>query len=93
MSDFASVIAKIQHQCATRGARSIRGLSRVFKQLDSYDGNKKVDRDEFFTGMNEFGCELTREEADMIFAKWDEDGSGNLNFDEFLKGIRNEMSP
>ena len=26
-------------------------------------------------------------------AKFDEDGSGNLNFDEFVKGIRGDMSP
>ena len=24
--------------------------------------------------------------------KWDEDCSGNLNFDEFLKGVRGELS-
>ena len=93
MPDFAAAMAKIQHQCATRGARSIRGLSRVFNQLDSYDGNKKVDLEEFFIGMNEFGCDLSREECAMIFSRWDEDGSGSLNFDEFLKGVRNEMSP
>ena len=43
--------------------------------------------------MKEFGCELTHEEVDIIFAKWDEDDSGNLNFDEFLKEFRYEMSP
>jgi hypothetical protein len=30
------------------------GLSRVFKTMDN-DGNKKLDKDEFYYGLNEIG--------------------------------------
>ena len=74
-----------------RGARTIRGLGRVFKAMDT-DGNRKVDAQEFFVGLNECGCELSKDETDSVLAHFDTDGDGNVNFDEFLKGIRGEMS-
>ena len=77
---------------AARGARSIAGLSRTFKQLDSYDGNKKVDADEMHTGLNEAGCDVSLAEVQCLMDKWDEDGSGSLNFEEFLKGVRGTLS-
>ena len=91
--DYAATLAKVRAQLAARGARSISGLSRTFKQLDSYDGNKKVDADEMHIGLNEAGCEISKAEVQCLMAKWDEDCSGNLNFDEFLKGIRGTLSP
>ena len=43
MSDFETVLAKVKAQLLARGCRSISGFSRTFKQLDSFDGNKKVE--------------------------------------------------
>ena len=43
-----------------RGASTIRSLARVFKSLDSYDGNRKVDASEFFIGLQEVGVKLTK---------------------------------
>ena len=48
-----------------RGASTIRSLARVFKSLDSYDGNRKVDTSEFFIGLQEVGVKLTRQESDV----------------------------
>ena len=92
MADYQETLTKVRAQLAARGARSIRGLSRTFKQLDSYDGNKKVDAEEMHIGLNEAGCEISKEEVQCLMDKWDEDCSGNLNFDEFLKGIRGTLS-
>ena len=62
---FALVLDKLRSQLNERGAKTIRGLGRVFRGLDSYDGNKKVDKSEFFVGLNEIGCELSQKEADV----------------------------
>ena len=43
----------------TRGSSGIKGISRVFRQLDSYDGNKQVDKEEFRVGMSECGIDLS----------------------------------
>jgi hypothetical protein len=52
------VLAEVKEQLSKRGAKGIRGLGRTFRQLDSYDGNKKVDRQEFAIGLGEAGCQL-----------------------------------
>lgn len=39
---------------AARGAKTVRGLGRVFNACDT-DGNRKLDAQEFFHGLNECG--------------------------------------
>ncbi len=51
----------------SRGAKTIRGLGRVFRTFDSYDGNKKIDRQEFYVGLCEMGVEVSRNEANVKF--------------------------
>lgn len=77
---------------AARGAKTIRGLGRVFKTMDD-SGNRKVDAQEFFVGLNECGCSLTKEETDALLSAFDTDHDGNVNFDEFLVGLRGSMNP
>jgi len=38
-----------------RGINTIRTLGKTFRSLDSFDGNRKVDRDEFYIGLKENG--------------------------------------
>ena len=71
-----------------RGAKTIRSLGRTFRALDSFDGNKKIDREEFLTGLRENGVELTKPEAEILFDFFDKDRDGTVSFDEFLVGIR-----
>lgn len=51
---------KVKAALAKRGSTSIRGLARTFRALDSYDGNKRVDREEFNIGLKENGVFLTK---------------------------------
>ncbi len=72
----------------SRGANSIAGLGRVFKAMDSFDGNKKVDKNEFVVGLKEYGLNLSKDETEALLKILDKDNDGKLNFDEFLEGIR-----
>lgn len=74
-----------------RGARTIRGLGRVFKAIDA-DGNRRIDAQEFFVGLNECGCTLDKTETDLLLAHFDTDQDGTVNFDEFLVGLRGTMN-
>jgi hypothetical protein len=40
-------------------------LGRSFKIIDSYDGNRRIDSQEFYTGLCEFGVKLTKAESDV----------------------------
>ena len=83
---------RLRQQLAARGAKTIRGLGRTFRQLDSYDGNRKVDAQEFFVGMKETGLDITKQEAECLLQYFDTDGDGCMNFDEFLVGVRGRLN-
>jgi hypothetical protein len=59
----------LREQLTARGATSIRGLGRSFKLFDSYNGNRKVDSQEFFVGLQENGVKITKAEADVSSGK------------------------
>ncbi len=86
--NVVAIMEKVREQFAKRGARTIRGLGRAFRLMDSYDGNRKVDAQEFFVGMQEAGIQITKVEADALMSYFDTDGDGHINYDEFLVGIR-----
>ena len=62
---YCLVLDRLRQQLNARGATTIRGLGRSFKCLDSYDGNRKVDSQEFFVGLQENGVKITKAESDV----------------------------
>ena len=82
----------MKQQLRKRGAKEFRGIARVFRNMDSFDGNKKLDPDEFFSGLREIGCDITEEEAQNLMNFLDKDGDGTISLDEFLIGIRGKLN-
>ena len=60
---MCKVLEKMKAQINSRGAKTIRGLGRVFRNFDSFDGNHKVDTQEFFSGLREIQVDVTEAEA------------------------------
>ena len=60
------VVMKVKKALEARGSKTIRALGRTFRLLDSYDRNRKVDKDEFFVGLQENGVKLDRNEANVF---------------------------
>jgi len=52
------------------------------------DGNKKLNLEEFKTGLEEIELELSEDEINEIFKKFDTDEDENISVDEFIVGIR-----
>ena len=82
----------INNLCIFIGTKTIAGLGRTFRALDSYDGNKKVDSEEFKVGLRENGADLTDKEAMTLLDFFDKDENGHVDFDEFLVGIRGQLN-
>lgn len=87
-----SVLSYVRETLGKRGARTVRGLGRVFRQMDSYDGNRRVDRDEFAVGLRECGVSLNNQQLAGLFDYFDKDKDGTIIFDEFLVGIRGSLN-
>ena len=52
------------------------------------NGSKSLDLYEFTKGLNDYGLAVDMEEAQQLFEAFDKDGSGTVDFDEFLKNLR-----
>lgn len=70
---------------------AIRGIGRVFRILDD-NRNRQVDFNELLWGLKDFGIMLTEEEAKTLLTKFDKDGSGSVDFDEFIRVLRGDLS-
>ena len=67
-------------------------FNRTFKALNSYDWNRKVDREEFLVGLRENGVDIDAGEASTLLDYFDKDRDGCVNIDEFMIGIRGELN-
>ena len=70
-----------------RGNHAIRGLGRVFRNMDD-NGNHKLDLNDFRFGMQDYGISLSKEESLALMKRFDRDGDGMVNYDEFLRFLR-----
>ena len=92
MSDVLKLLENMKQQLKKRGAQEFRGLARVFRNMDSFDSNHKVDAEEFFSGLREIGCEVSTGDADVLMKFLDKDGDGRVSLTEFLIGVRGTLN-
>lgn len=52
------------------------------------NSNRSLDLKEFLKGLNDYGISIDKEEATVVFQHFDRDGSGTIDFDEFLIALR-----
>lgn len=80
-------LEKLRLMCLARGVTGIIGIGRLFRIMDD-DGSRKLNMDEFRKGVAEAGCDLTEQEIQSLFATFDADKTGSIDYDEFLRGLR-----
>lgn len=52
------------------------------------DNNRSLDLKEFLKGLNDYGILIEKQEATALFQRFDRDGNGTIDFDEFLITLR-----
>ncbi len=75
----------------SRGGLGLRNLKRTLNQFD-YNGNRKLDATEFEQALASFGLFPKKVELQALMKFYDVDGDGNVSYEEFLSGLRDELS-
>lgn len=87
-----SVMGQLRNAIARRGGlNGIRSLGRVFRIIDD-SGNMQLTRDEVKFGLLDFGLDFSDSKMELVLDAFDRNGDGNINYDEFLRGLRGKMN-
>ena len=73
-------LVRLKSLLKSRGAGGIISLKRVFKLMDG-NCSGHLDKEEFKRGMLELSLQLTDTEMNTLFAVFDKDKSGTIDFD------------
>jgi calcyphosin len=71
-----------------KGPRELRGFARPFNVIATYNGSRKLDKQQFYFGLKDYGVVITKREAEVLLDTLDTDEDGTINFDELLFQIR-----
>lgn len=80
------------HCLKSRGCAGIKSFGSVFRMMDD-SADRRLDFREFIDGCRGRGIhKMTDQELKEVFATFDKDGSGTIDFEEFLRAIRPKMN-
>ena len=85
------LVKVFRQKILSRGAKGIIGLQRIFKIMDD-DNSKSLNRQEFEKACREFKMQMTSEDMGILFAAFDINRDGTIQYDEFLRIIRGELN-
>ena len=85
------LLDKFRKKLLERGGKGIIGLARQFKIFDD-NNSKSLDCTEFSKAIRDFRIDLSPNEIKVVFGLFDRDGSGEVNYEEFLRTVRGEMN-
>ena len=51
-----------------------------------------IDMQEFRKAIKDFRIDLNEQEIEIVFSSFDRDGSGTIDYDEFVRGLRGLMN-
>lgn len=89
--DGAQMVQDIKDTLKSRGAMAIRGIGRVFRILDD-NRNRQLDAYELKNGLIDYQIHLSDEQVQVLIKHFDRDNNGTVNFDEFLRALRGDLS-
>ena len=87
----AELIEKVRGRIKERGARGIIGIGRSFRIIDD-DGSKCLSQAEFNKCLRDYRISTDPAEQDAIYRAIDTDGSGTIDYEEFLSMVKGPMN-
>lgn len=89
--ETAELLDYFRRTLAGRAGNGLISLRRIFNIVDK-DRSGKVSIAEFSSIMREFKIDLSNEQINTIFKIFDLNQDGALSYDEFLAGVRGQLS-
>ena len=89
---FTGVRAQFQQILKQAAENHTAGLKEIFNQFDA-NGDRMISQTEFTVGCRELGLPISPDEVAILFPYFDDDGSGDINMDEFLAFVEQDLPP
>lgn len=86
------LVKLFKDKLASRGARGMLGMQRIFKIMDD-NGSNTLDIQEFWKAICDFRVPVSPEECRKLFDLFDMNGDGEIDFDELMRNVVGEMNP
>ena len=86
------LVKMFRDKLASRGARGILGMQRIFKIMDD-NNNQCLEIQEFWKAVCDFRIQISPEEARKLFDLFDLNGDGTVDYNELMRSVVGEMSP
>lgn len=85
------LVERLREKLKSRGGRGLIGLRRQFKIMDD-NNSGSLDISEFRKGLRDFQVDVDEKDVDGLFKAFDIDGSGVIDFDEFIRVVIGPMN-
>lgn len=79
---------KAKSNLKAKNVRALRGLTKSFKNILIHNGVRKLDKQEFYFGLRDYGVGISKRESEIILDYLDTEEDGFVNLDAFLQAIR-----
>lgn len=60
------MVSRIRQKLLETGKNTIATLPKIYRSVESFDGKNKVNYNDFFFGLTNYGINLRKEEANVI---------------------------
>ena len=91
VNKIEDLLAHLKTNLIQRGPRGLMSIKRTFMLIDE-NGDKKIAFNEFEKMFKRYRFNLSQEEINNLFNYFDKDGSGFIDYAEFVNGIVGELN-
>jgi Ca2+-binding EF-hand superfamily protein len=85
------ILSEVRYQILRRGTQGINGVKRCFRQMDE-DSSNTLSLREFIKALEDYRIYINPEQQSTIFRLFDQDGNGEINYEEFIFGVVGQMN-